>query len=105
MPNKLVKISVDIENGEVLVAPERVVICQSKGEEVLWKCDDGRAFIHFPGDSPFHDGDFHAPHGGGVISGKAKPGSCRKDPYKYSVQVVVPGHGTFKKDPEVVVDP
>jgi len=119
MPPKVdVKIWVDPVSKKVMFSSESAHVGVRGQQEVVWHCDVGRAKIHFPGNSPFRDIDktYHCPHGGSVSTGGVvvEPSKkARHYRYEVQVQVVKPGRTkagkpqvvTFKKDPEVVVDP
>jgi hypothetical protein len=105
-----VKVRVD-HNNEVVVNPWRVAVCESAGDEIVWRCDDGQAEVRFKnkkGGTPFESGTFVVPHGGGALSGPARRGKSGKT-YYYSVTVTIPGLDPSDQpdpiDPEVQVDP
>lgn len=103
-------IQVDKENDKIHISPSTAHISISRNEEIVWECLEGTATIAFPGDSPFHAGNamdksYRVPRGAAMHAKKVfGPEKQRKDPYRYDVEVVIDGK-TYKKDPEVVVDP
>jgi hypothetical protein len=91
----------------VKVSPDKPVhVSASRGESVVWLCDDGTATIQFDGGGgPFLSPQFECPRGGFVGSGlplRGIPG----EQHKYTVTVVQTGNARAipPLDPIIIVD-
>jgi hypothetical protein len=97
------------QKTQVCVRPKRVVISESEGDEVAWRCLEGEAKITFKKDSPFEASQFPIARSAGALSGSAKDGSNRGPAYEYGIEVTLPGISAANQppplDPEVQVDP
>lgn len=100
------EVIISVTNGRISVDPDPVFISIRSNEEVMWRCYQGEVEVTFdPKDCPFHAHVFHGTLSGASCSGNARDGTARSAPYKYSIQVILPGGGSPPRlDPKVIVE-
>jgi hypothetical protein len=82
-----------------------LILKQSGGQEVLWRCYQGEMKIQFQGDTPFAADTFLAAKGGGSASGTPARQAVRKDAYRYAAEVRVGDRIHRGEGFEIYVDP
>ena len=95
-----------IADGESIAAsPDSVSVQQ--GQAVGWTSELGNWRVFFPEPPPFAGGG--QGQGRGADRGQKRGWAIREDAtprsYKYDIQVIIPGRGAIRVDPEIVVEP
>jgi hypothetical protein len=94
-----------VTDGLVEVTQTPLILKQSGGQEVLWRCYQGEMKIQFQGDTPFAADTFLAAKGGGSASGTPARQAVRKDAYRYAAEVRVGDRIHRGEGFEIYVDP